>query len=533
MQKFIEKFRDQICGTLSGFDRLVLRGSPRRLEYAYYDASRGIVVAKGMEEYLWQNGVRFKDYGEYVKRVSLRVKEASTKRLRQAGLPVIFLPQANLDKEQCARRVAAERGITSGPVCALSAVEPSATFEYSKSKIARRVRPCHVLYHYRLDERFGWMYGRIQTWFPFNIQIGLNGREWLARQMNRAGLGYVQNQNCFTWIEDFDRAQQLMKQQLETDWVPVLKAISGELNPLHQEIFAHYPTEYYWTCYQSEWATDIVFRQREHLQRLMPALISHGMLSFHSRDVLRFFGKRTTKAGRIPMNFHGELQTSCKQYEQGERVKFWMDGNAAKFYDKAYAADVAVLRAAETTLNNVSVFCTYRPKEGGPEDDLQWRPMRKGIADLYRRAEVSQHTNDRLINGLASVDDSASLQQLTASLQQPTRWNGRRVRALRPLGDDRPLLEAINHGDFFLNGFRNRDLQALLFQEPASSIQEQRRRSAAISRKLRMLRAHGLIRKVPRTHRYVVSPDATTTLVAILTAARTTLNQINQLRNAA
>jgi len=266
---------------------------------------------------------------------------------------------------------------------------------------------------------------------------------------------------------------------------------------------------------------------------LMPALISHGMLSFHSRDVLRFFGKRTTKAGRIPMNFHGELQTSCKQYEQGERVKFWMDGNAAKFYDKAYAADVAVLRAAETTLNNVSVFCTYRPKEGGPEDDLQWRPMRKGIADLYRRAEVSQHTNDRLINGLASVDDSASLQQLTASLQQPTRWNGRRVRALRPLGDDRPLLEAINHGDFFLNGFRNRDLQALLFQEPASSIQEQRRRSAAISRKLRMLRAHGLIRKVPRTHRYVVSPDATTTLVAILTAARTTLNQINQLRNAA
>ena len=97
MQKFIEKFRDQICGTLSGFDRLVLRGSPRRLEYAYYDASRGIVVAKGMEEYLWQNGVRFKDYGEYVKRVSLRVKEASTKRLRQAGLPVIFLPQADLD----------------------------------------------------------------------------------------------------------------------------------------------------------------------------------------------------------------------------------------------------------------------------------------------------------------------------------------------------------------------------------------------------------------------------------------------------
>lgn len=95
------------------------------------------------------------------------------------------------------------------------------------------------------------------------------------------------------------------------------------------------------------------------------------------------------------------------------------------------------------------------------------------------------------------------------------------------------MLEAINHGDFLLNGFRNRDLQALLYDTPAHSAAEQLRRSAAISRRLRMLRAHGLIRKVPHTHRYHVSPNARTLLVAILTAARTTLNQVNQLRSAA
>jgi hypothetical protein len=66
-------------------------------------------------------------------------------------------------------------------------------------------------------------------------------------------------------------------------------------------------------------------------------------------------------------------------------------------------ADAAVLRAAETTINNVDVFRTYRPAEGGgPEEDLQWRKMRKGIADLHRRAQVSQQTNDRLIDALAS-----------------------------------------------------------------------------------------------------------------------------------
>jgi hypothetical protein len=209
-----------------------------------------------------------------------------------------------------------------------------------------------------------------------------------------------------------------------------------------------------------------------------------------------------------------------------------MDGNSTKAYSKVILADAAVLRAAETTINNVDVFRTYRPAEGGPEDDLQWRKMRKGIADLHRRAEVSQQTNHRLIDALASVDDSRRLEELIADIQKPVNWQGRRVRALRPLGDDRPLVEAINHGDFLLNGFRNRDLQALLYDTPAHSAADKRRRSAALSGRLRLL-AQSLIRKVPHTHRYNVSPDARTLLVAILTAARTTLNQVNQLRSAA
>jgi hypothetical protein len=348
------------------------------------------------------------------------------------------------------------------------------------------------------------MYARIQTWFPFHIQIGINGREWLAQQMRQEGLKFQQEKNCFIRIEDFQRAQELMNQQLQTDWVD--KA-NGPL-----------------TSYSTA---------ANRLKRLMPAIIAHGLLSFNSSDVLRFFGKRTTQAGEIPRNFHGELQTSCKQYEEGERVKFWMDGNSAKAYSKVIRAEAAVLRAAETTINNVDVFRTYRPKEGGPEDDLQWRKMRKGIADLHRRAEVSQQTNDRLIHALASVDDSQRLEELIAKIQQPVKWQGRRVRALRPLGDDRPLLEAINNGDFLLNGFRNRDLQSILYGTKTASREEQRRRSAAISRRLRMLRSHGLIRKVAHTHRYHVNPNARTMLVAILTAARTTLNQVNQLRSAA
>ena len=311
-----------------------------------------------------------------------------------------------------------------------------------------------------------------------------------------------------------------------------MRGFARQLNPLHEEIFAKYPTEYYWTCYQSEWATDVVFRDGQKLKRLMRALVPHGMLSFDSRDVLRFFGKRTTKAGRIPLNFHGEVQANYREREEGKRVKFWMDGNSVKTYDKAYTLGGAVLRAAETTINNVTVFKTFRPKEGGNAEDLQWRPMRKGVADLHRRAEISQHTNERVLDALASMDDRR-LEELMSGIQRPVTWKGRRVRGLRPLADDRPLLQAINTGDFLINGFRNRDLQQILFEEPAENENARRRRSAAISRKLRMLRAHGLIQKVSHTHRYMVQKDASTILIAILTAARTTLNQFNRLVNVA
>jgi hypothetical protein len=533
MQQFIEKYKDQVLGTLSGFDRLVFRGTLRRLNFSHWDREREIMVATGMERHLWQQGELFKNYGQYVKRVSERIKHHSLKPFREGQIPVKYEQDSKVDKDELARQVAAGKQVRSGLVCAISAMEPSPTFDYIKSRIARRMRPCHVLYHYQVHPELGWMHARIQTWFPFNIQIAINGREWLRQQMDRAGIQYLQVGNCFPWIEDWERAQQLMNQQLETNWPELLQGFVKALNPIHEEIFERCPIEYYWTCYQSEWASDVSFRDADFLKRLMRILVPHGMLSYSSTDVLRYFDQRVNKSGRIPANFGGALQTSFREYLEGERVKYGMESNYLKFYDKAYSELGNLLRAAETTLNQVKMFWTYRPKEGGPKEDLQWRRMRKGVADLNRRAQISQKANDRLLVALASVDDSQRLEELVASIQRPTTWNGRRVRALRPWAEDKDLLQAINDGDFLINGFRNRDLQRLLYSQPAETEAEQRRRSAAVSRRLRMLRAHGVIRKIPHTHRYHVAPDARTMLVAVLTAARTSLNQINELQTKA
>jgi hypothetical protein len=486
-----------------------------------------------MEEYLWQNKIHFKDFGRHVQRISGRIKDQFLKPFQQQDRPLEYIRDPQVDKDARARELAAKHKIDSGLICAFSTMEMCPTFEYMKSKIAYRKRPCNMLYAYQRHPELGFLYARIQTWFPFQIQVGLNGREWLARQMDREKLKYRQHQNCFTWIEDFGRAQQLMNEQLKTDWPKLLDSFGRQLNPLHEEIFAQFPTANYWTAYQVEWATDIVFRNPEYLKRLMRLLVRHAIGSFSCTDILRYFGKRVTKSGEVPERFNRELKSNLKQYREGERVKFWLEGNSAKFYDKAYTESGNVLRAGETTTQNVRVFQSYRPKEGGPDDDLKWRTMRQGIADLHRRAEVSQQVNDRLINALASVDDSRRLEELIADIQQPTKWKQRRVRALQPFSQDRTLLEAVNHGEFLINGLRNRDLQAILYPQLAKTPQEQRRRAAAVSRKIRMLRAHGILHKVSSRHRYHVALEGRTMIVAILTSAQTSLKQINDLKGKA
>src|SRR5258708_14926165 len=107
MQQFIEKFGERIQGVLSGFDRLVFRGSLRRLNYGHWDPALQAMVAVGMEQYLWQNGILFKHYSDHVKQISERLKRESLKPFEQQQLPVVFLRSPQVDKEELARRLAA------------------------------------------------------------------------------------------------------------------------------------------------------------------------------------------------------------------------------------------------------------------------------------------------------------------------------------------------------------------------------------------------------------------------------------------
>lgn len=255
MENFLSRYRSVVTGVLSGFDRLVFRG-----------VLQPLMRDSGMYHLLWDAGLKLLDFKRFAVATTEKVKEAALSEAERLKRPIKYLTSAG-DKDQLARQMLAERPITEGLIGVMTVVEPCLTFEYHRSQNEAerglKLQPgkCLHVYKYSIDPVFGFMNARIQTWFPFNIQICLNGREWLARQLIKHGrTDFKRVRNCFPWMGDFAFAQELLEAQLRTDWAGALNRIADSLNPAHAEIFSHSPMHYYWSAYQTEWASDIAFR---------------------------------------------------------------------------------------------------------------------------------------------------------------------------------------------------------------------------------------------------------------------------------
>jgi len=241
--------------------------------------------------------------------------------------------------------------------------------------------------------------------------------------------------------------------------------------------------------FQTEWASDTAFDSPQALAAVYPQLARGAIATFDSRNVMRFLGHRLYE------NHEGQVVSEYRSRPEGVCVKHRAVGNSIKVYDKAGS----ILRI-ETTINHPAAYRSYRSSEAEPQGDKQWRVMRRGVADMYRRAEVSQAANDRYAEALAALDTTTPLGQLAATVCRRVSRDGKRYRALHPFSpEDRGLLEAISDGAYATGGFCNRDLAARLYPAKSTDATQRSRIASKISYRLRILRAHGLIRNRPAT----------------------------------
>ncbi len=513
MQSFLQAHASSVTGSLSGWDRMRFRGTLRML------AGR-----VGLDRFLRYSGILLKNFGDHAEQLSRRVRGRSLELAERDGRPLQHLTSPQVRKEEVARAHLAQSPVKQGLICTLTAVEPCWSFNVvsdkreGKLKLAHAYRKCQHLYHYFMHPVFGFMHVRVQTWLPFNLHVCINGREWLGRQMDQAKVGYLRRENCFPWVSDPARAQALLNEQVRHDYQKTLGDLAAMVNPALTSIIGDWNVGYYWSAEETEWATDVLFKSREELDGVYPALLRHGMESFASPDVLRFLGHKVRPDGRLAPRLTMDVMSDCKHRPEGVRIKHRAGGNSVKMYNKQQS----VLRV-EATLNNLRQLKAPRTDDHGK---VRWVPMRKGVADIARRAEVSDAITTRYLQQMAAVKTPLPLKAIADELSRRTNHNGRPVRGLNLLGQDVPLLAAIGRGEFLIHGFRNSDLRAALFADPASDPAERKRRSGQVTRKIQLLRGHGLVRRVPRTHRYLLTDKGRQAVAALLAAREADISKL-------
>jgi len=508
MQKFLEYHAEQVKGVISGWDRLAFRGT---LQW--------IATLNGLATFLGVRRIWLKDFMAWAKELTRMVRRSCEQTAEALGIPSIYLDSCLTDKEALARRTAEQLGIQSGPICRVSVVEPC----YAPSVVGNRAsgrlelvmrsRKCVWEYFYFDDPQVGFGHLRLQTWAPFTVKGCLNGRHWLERDLAREGVGRMKVGNCFRAIDNPERAQQLLDAQLACDWPSLLSERLNRYYPVLSGLFEPQRLNYYWSAEETEWATDVMFDNTATLDRLFPLLSRHALMVTDSANVMRFLGQIPAGAA-LPRRVAGDVRGDRRRRYEGMRVKHSHGGNSVKMYNKAGN----VLRV-ETTINAPRGFRVFRPDARGGRGE--WLPMRKGVADLHRRAQVSQQCNERYLDSLAACPTATTLGETVTGVCSRSKGVKRGARALNPWGEkDHRLLEFLAQGQWAIQGLRNRDLALWLdCQANERPPDERRRLSARVSRQLRLLRAHGLIRKVPKTHRYQVTEKGKQVATLVVTAS--------------
>ena len=520
MSQFLHHYAADVTGVLSGFDRLRFRGTLRL-----------IANARGLTSLMSHCGVLTKDFKAFALGVSEGVRTTVETVAATAGRPYLHHRSWRTDKEQVARALAATDHIDHGLIGVIAAVEQCQSFDLRSDKarglllVEPAVRKCLHYYLYYMHERFGFLHVRLQSWLPLNVWICMNGREWLARELSAAGVPFTRQANAIR-PQDVARAQAGLDAQVTCDWASELPTLLGVANPQVDRLVGEFPLHYYWSLEESEWATDVLFRSPAALQALYPRFIRHGIEGLSCRDVMRYLGKRVNQDGSIPVRCADDVLSDLRPANvpaaRGERrgaesvrLKHRVNRNWVKLYDKT-----ADMMRVETVINDTRDLRVYRRLESEePTAPKQWRRLRKGVVDVPRRAALSEQANRRYLDALAAVEPGTSLGTLAAGVCRSVVWRGRGARGLNPLSaGDAALLAAINRGEFAMTGMRNRELRACLCGPTPPDDAARRRQSAQVTRRIRLLRAHHLLKKIPGTHRYQVTARGRVMLTALLTA---------------
>jgi len=477
MSSLLERHAQSIIGVLSCWDRVVIQGS-----------LPGFGHSEGMTSYLYANRIRIFDYAKFAEPLRDQIRRNAEGLASDNGLEIQFLRKSTERKEAIIQQILKERGSSPGLVAILSAMETCRSYKPWHDQATGRtfLRPdsgkCLHYYFYFIDPKYGLCYLRVPTWCPFRLQFYFNGHNRLATALDKKGLGYKLVDNAFVEIDDFNAAQRLADGLDLRELHHLLDRYAQKCCPVIKQL----GVGYHWSLMQAEYATDVIFQSREALGPLYEAIVRTAIHVVKAEQVATFLGRRITA------NFNAELGNDFNTRIQGTRIRHHMGPASIKMYDKF----ARVLRI-ETTTNDVSFFKHHRTvehRDGSKEFKLA--PLKKSIYSLSDLRDLTAAANRRYLEFISAMDDPTVGTKNLDKVSQPRSDAGRNYRGFNFFNtEDRSLLLALTRGEHTITGLRHADLQRQL---PYLS-------SGRISRNLKRLRVHGLIKRVGRRYKYYVT----------------------------
>jgi len=468
----------EIIGVLYCYDRVLINATAGSFGYA-----------DGMRSFFNSQGYRIFDFANIFTPVTEQIKSNADKVARENGLEIEYIRKTNaFRKEDKIAAIIKERGNEEGLVHIFSALELNKTYKPWHDKATgstyfkHEKTKCLTYYFYFIDREFGLCFIRVPTIAPYKIDFYFNGHNWLETKLQKKSIFYQKVDNAYVHIADFEEAQKLSDGVRVEDLHKALDIFVTRYCPLPDK----WGLSHNYTISQVEYSLDILFESEEALKPLYDNIIKTAMHTVTPDDIANFLGKR------FSVLFEGEAGSRLGRRILGTRIKHQMGEISVKIYDK-----FGKILRIEITSNDVSKLKIFRDVQKRNGNVVQTiAPVKKSIYSLFNLISVFKNACNRYLEFISSFDDPTDgLKKLDRVTESVTK-NDKNYKGFNFFNkEDEKILLSIADGRYTIKGITNKALRMSLTDK----------KPWQISRILKRLRLHGLIKKVGNSYKYYLT----------------------------
>jgi hypothetical protein len=312
--------------------------------------------------------------------------------------------------------------------------------------------------------------------------VFFNGHAWLSHELTKKTIAHQMMDNAFVAIDDWVKAQKISDNLSIKKLHQKLDAFATQYCPVHQT----FKQVYHWSIMQCEYATDIVFKRQADLKPLYGQLMAKAIHSVKPENIVTFLGKK------MHSRYEGEIGNHYHVRLEGSRIKHSMDKASIKMYDK-----FAHILRMETTVNDVTFFKHYREVIQRDGSSIQKEAsMKKNIYSLKPLRQIVAASNHRYLEFISAIDDDTIGHRKLEKATETKTLEDRNYKGLNFFCKaDKKIILTLARGEFNIYGFRCKDLVKHLVHYSSDQL----------SRLLKRLRVHGIIKKIGRSYKYYLT----------------------------